>query len=129
MGKTHRIDTWECSVMPKLNVALYRDRAKLARDLSERSLEVPQLCDSPAQTFSCQTEFGFCAFVLLESDLNPTSHKVLGLLAHEAVHVACRFFEAIGEEDPAEEEFAYAVGSVASALIHDQLKWGERHAA
>ena len=45
------------------------------------------------------------------------------LLAHEAVHVAQRYFEDIGEEDPSEELRAYAVQAVTQHLVYEHTEW------
>ena len=48
--------------------------------------------------------------------------KVIELAAHEAVHVACAWCEAIGEEQPAEEEFAYMVQAATCCMLETLQK-------
>lgn len=40
-----------------------------------------------------------------------------GLAAHEATHAACDLLDMIGEEEPAAEELAYMVQSIATGII------------
>lgn len=123
--KARAIDCMECSTLPEVTVALYHDRAKLARDLTSRGMPVGEFLPSDAQTITERNGTQQISFVLMEysGDL----HSEVGLLAHEALHVAWRYFEHIGEESPAEEETAYVVGSVTGALVDAHMEWRARH--
>lgn len=51
--------------------------------------------------------------------------EIAGLLVHEAVHVVQSYFSDLGEREPASEQHAYAVQSVAQELLQayaDRLK-------
>ena len=48
-------------------------------------------------------------------------------LAHESVHVAQEMFEAIGEEKPSCEVYAYAVENATRNLMDEYLRQEKRH--
>ena len=127
MSKKRKIHFVQSAAMPEMNVALYHDRDKLQRDLRNRKIETPLFSGSAAQTFTLDVKGKEISFVLMEL---PTSHPLwvqLGLLAHEATHVATQYFAGIGEEEPGEEELAYAVQAAAGCLFDMHLSWLDKH--
>lgn len=123
--KRRKIDVWESNgVMPPISTALYHDEAKLRRDLLSRGVECPELQGAPAQTFAARIDGEEVHFVLMREGDAPL-HMQLSLLAHEAVHIAERYFDALGEEEPASEEWAYAVQAASGCLFDAHLRWLE----
>lgn len=113
-------------VMPNVETALYHDEAKLRRDLVSRGIECPELSGAPAQTFPETLDGGTVHFVLLRPSDQPLWAQ-LALLAHEATHIAERYFEELGEDEPASEERAYVVQSASGCLFDAHLRWREKH--
>lgn len=131
MGKKRKISTIEASTMPHMHVTLYHDRDKLSRDLRSRGIEMDFSASGNAQTFTLDIDGTDIAFVLLDPCDWPLWEQ-LALLAHEATHVAVRYFEGIGEEEPGDEELAYAVQAAAGCLFDMHLEWldkqkGKKH--
>ncbi len=125
MGKKRKISVIAMPVMPDLHVSLYHNRNKLQRDLRSRGIELNLSTGCDAQTFTLDVDGTDIAFVLLESCDGPLWEQ-LALLAHEATHVAVRYFEGIGEEEPGNEELAYAVQGAAGCLFDMHLTWLEK---
>ena len=126
MGKRKR-KKFDCVItgglMPAVEVSLWHDREKLKKRLAERDVEISLDKGCDGQTFTIDTGEGDIHFVLVE---NMEKHELcyqLGLIAHEATHIASRHFSAIGEDEPAEEEWAYAIEAVCSALFDQHLAW------
>ena len=121
--KKHLI--YETSVMPPMAVTLYRGLDELREGFAERGADAEAAIaklvrDVGAQTWVERLE-GFSVSVVLIEDEDAPLHQRLALLAHEATHVATRWCEAIGEEDPGEEEFAYAVQAACGVLFDEYL--------
>ena len=57
---------------------------------------------------------------------NESMASFLGIVTHEAYHLACRWMEELGEENPGEEEMAYHVEAISSALFKQLLDYFER---
>lgn len=110
-------------VLPPIEVSLWHDREKLKKRLAERDVEIELRKDCDGQTFTVDTGDGDIHFVLVEGIEKHELYDQLALLAHEATHVASRHFSSIGEEEPAEEEWAYAIEAVCSALFDMHLAW------
>ena len=126
MGMRRRnIHTWETiGIMPNLKTALYHSERKLRRDLKSRGVECPELRTAPAQTFPQTIDGGTVHFVLLRPSDQPLWSQ-LALLAHEATHIAERYFEELGESDPGSEDWASAVQSASGCLFDAHLRWLE----
>ena len=122
MSKKHKIHCIQAVVMPDMRVALYHDRDKLQRDLRKRGIEQPLATGCDAQTFTFDIDGKNIAFVMLEQSDYPLWEQ-LALLSHEATHIACRYFEGLGEEEPGSEELAYAVQAAAGCLFDMHLEW------
>ncbi|WP_165170639.1 hypothetical protein [Adlercreutzia sp. ZJ242] len=130
MSKRHKIEVFESiGVLPSVSVSLYHDRNKLSRDLRERRIEKDLLVNCHAQTFGADYGKGLVYFVLMEERQNHPLWQQLSLLAHEASHIACRYFESIGESEPAEEERAYVTQAVAGCLFDAHLQWLGKHSS
>lgn len=59
------------------------------------------------------------ALVYLQDYTGRSVAQIHALLAHEAVHVVLASFRAMGEDEPAEEQTAYAVQAVTEYLIEE----------
>ena len=124
MSKGNRsIHVHECYSVPGPTIAFYSSRSKMIKDLKSKGCTVPELDSSfDATTFDCQMEDVYVIVVLAEfKQKYPLEYK-LSCLCHEAVHVAYRHFEHIGESSPSEEEMAYTVQGVSDKLIELYLK-------
>lgn len=51
-------------------------------------------------------------------DTSGTMEQIMALVAHEACHLAWRYFEIIGDENPSEEALCYAVDS----FVYEAMK-------
>lgn len=116
------IRTLVCQMMPELEVALYTDRLEMIGALAERGVLLPPGDGAEGKAVPVTLDGSLCVFVLLDVREDRPLHARLGLLAHEAVHAAQFYFDDLGEGDPGDEEFAYAVGAVSSALFDDYLR-------
>ena len=56
---------------------------------------------------------------------NESMASFLGILTHEAYHLACRWMESLGEDNPGEEEMAYHVEAISAALFNQLLDYFE----
>lgn len=57
---------------------------------------------------------------------NESMASFLGILTHEAYHLACRWMESLGEDNPGEEEMAYHVEAISAALFDQLLDYFEK---
>ena len=57
---------------------------------------------------------------------NESMSSFLGIVTHEAYHLACRWMEELGEDKPGEEEMAYHVEAISSALFKQLLDYFEK---
>lgn len=127
MGKKHKIPCIEAiGVMPSITVALYHDRNKLSRDLRERGIEQHLSANCSAQTFHDNYGKGEIYFVMMEDCWEKPLWFQLAILAHEASHIVSYYFDDLGEEEPGEEERAYAMEAVAGCLFDAHLAWLEK---
>lgn len=121
------IHAYECETFIQAPlVSLYTSRRKLSKDLRSNGVDVPHLQDKGcayAQTFARYVDGSLVHFVLLELPSGTSKQKVFGTIAHEAFHVARSYFDlVVGEDTPAEEEYAYVVGGVAQKLAELYLQ-------
>lgn len=123
MGKKRKIDVIEAVTMPAMNVSLYHSRNKLSRDLRRHGIELDLSMSCEAQTITTELDGITASFVLMELSDDSPLWVQLGLLAHEATHVAVHYLSGIGEEEPGEEELAYAVQAAAGCLFDMHLTW------
>lgn len=120
--KRHPIYSVEKYPMPSIEVTLYFSPEKMLRDFGERGVQLEKLIsgeDFAAQVQPVMLDGDPVYVVLLDDkkvcDLSEDQQREL--LVHEAVHVAYRYFEHIGEQKPGEETWAYTVQTVASELF------------
>ncbi len=110
--------------MPPVEASLWHDRAALLGALGDRGVGIRLSDGSHAQTFNELLPDGRCiSFVLMEAVEGTSLSDQLSLLAHEAVHIAYRYMECIGEEEPGEETMAYVVEAVVSILAEQHIAW------
>ncbi len=112
-------------LMPAVEVSLWHDREKLKKRLAERGVEIALRNDCDGQTFTADTGDGDIHFVLVDDCEKHELCYQLGLIAHEATHIASRHLSALGEDEPAEEEWAYTIEAICSALFDQHLAWRE----
>ena len=57
---------------------------------------------------------------------NDSMASFLGIIAHESYHLARRWMEILGEDEPGEEEIAYHVEAISSALYKQLLDYFDK---
>lgn len=65
---------------------------------------------------------GQCVIVALREKEKSDPIEIAGLLVHEAVHIAQRYFASIGEHAPAEEQQAYAIQAFSQELMAEYAR-------
>lgn len=73
--------------------------------------------DATAHYFEAPEGRGLTVIVCLQDAAGRNPIEVAGLLVHEAVHAWQRYAEWIGEEEPGNEQEAYAVQAIAQELM------------
>lgn len=73
---------------------------------------------SIAVTTSCDTDFHVLVALNFEEARTRSVNQIKAVLVHEAVHVAQKIFEGIGELNPAHESQAYLVQAVSLFLMN-----------
>jgi hypothetical protein len=107
----------EVGAMPPLLIRTFHSKRKMQEALAKEGL-FPSL-DSDFLTFSVETDSGMASFVLIgRKDRSP---ETLGVIAHEAVHVAQAYFDGISEDSPADEEMAYVTQAAATEILRWHL--------
>lgn len=61
--------------------------------------------------------------VYMQPNLDWSAAHDAGLLAHEATHIAQRYFEYMGEHSPSKEFEAYLVGNLTAILCDKHFEW------
>lgn len=124
------------TAMPELDVKLYLSRDTALNELGDLYTQIHQEHDSGAVS----NIVGDSLLVVLmdlnilyenhEEELsgpgeldNESMGKILGVLSHEAYHLARRWMEWLGEDRPGEEEMAFHVGNIAAALYAQLLDY------
>lgn len=74
---------------------------------------------SIAITTSCDTDFHILVALNFEEARTRSVNQIRAVLVHEAVHVAQKIFEGIGELNPAHESQAYLVQAVSLFLMNE----------
>ena len=126
MTKTIKCET-TVSILPDIDIKLVHSDRKAEKIMNGFGLDCDPI-NCHAQTSYIRdnkTGAGF-HLVVMRTPVDTPHWQESGLLCHEAVHIAERYFEEIGEEQPGEEERAYVVQSVASLLIDEHFKWKKR---
>lgn len=114
-------ETQLCDLLPRISIALVHSSKKARRYLGQYGVDA-ELGSRGARTVSFSNGFETKNLVIMH-DRGGEPEQQYALLAHEAVHVAQRYFEDIGEEDPSEELRAYAVQAVTQHLVYEHRKW------
>jgi hypothetical protein len=113
--------------MPSIDLRLTHSVTKLQRWREELTGIMPT--DEPttsAATYIYHYDRHLAFIVYMTPSLDDYASSDAALLAHEAVHVAQSYFENIGEDDPASEEFAYIVQGISEYLIAKHFKWKQK---
>ena len=128
-----------CS-MPTVKVKLYLSRFEALQDLGDDYISVHQ-DHSDGATSNIIDDRILVALIDLDilksnncdnEDSKSDKHNVinnesmasfLGLITHEAYHLACRWMETLGEDNPGEEELAYHVEAISSSLFEQLLDY------
>ena len=125
----------ENHTMPSVNVKLYLSRFDALRELNDNYELVHQNHDDGATSNIIDDNLlvSLIDLDILKSN-NPDSDllsneaiaTLLGIIAHESYHLACRWMEVIGEDHPGEEELAYHVEAISAALFNQLLDYIEK---
>lgn len=107
--------------MPEIR--LYHDTGKALRYLAKSGVTEEAMPYSDAQTWL--TADGRKAVVLFGKPTGDTATDA-ALMAHEATHIALFALDAVGEDEPAEEELCYVVQAITLALCEMHFKWQQK---
>jgi hypothetical protein len=77
-------------------------------------------CNATVHRFYTEGDM-FCV-VCVDSEQVNGHYEMAGVMAHEAWHVVENYFDSIGEDEPASEQTAYAIGRVAAELTVSYLE-------
>lgn len=113
--------------LPMPELRLYHSRKKCAKFLKRHGIPFEPIETADAQTWTFHDRKGSYAVVLMDSDTAHEYWEDMGMIAHEATHIALFAFGDIGEEEPAEEETCYLVQAVTTRLCEAHFRWKERH--
>lgn len=129
--------------MPTVKVKLYLSRFDALKELNDNYVLVHQ-DHSDGATSNIIDDNLLVALIDLDilkfnnqdnEDLKSNDNKVidnesmasfLGVITHEAYHLACRWMETLGEDKPGEEEMAYHVEAISAALFEQLLDYFEK---
>ncbi len=112
--------------MPGPYLALCLTEAELryaSRNLTDQKLPFP-MTGAICSTFTNSKTNELCAIVSLSqrSQELGSAIEIAGLLVHEAVHVWQAYAEHMGEDNPGDEQEAYAVQGVAQELMAEYAR-------
>ena len=110
--------------MPELR--LYHSPKKCAKFLERHGMPFEPIEGVDAQTWTFRGDGTAYAVVLYGARGDYPYWAEMGLLSHEATHIALYALSEIGEEEPAEEETCYVVQAVATWLCKAHFKWKEK---
>ena len=113
--------------LPTLYVRLVHSKKKLRRALRHLGMN-DEATDADATTFYKEGDATFIVY-MNKNALHHDATEDIGLLAHEATHVAQGYFRAIGEEFPSDEFYAYTVQAVTQELCLSHFEWKKRRIA
>lgn len=135
-------DAVENSGMPPVKVKLYLSRFDALRELNDNYPMIHQDHDDGAVSniinddlLVVLIDLGILKFNNQGNDGldvegsqidNESMASFLGIISHEAYHLACRWMETLGEDKPGEEEMAYHVEAISSALYKQLLDYFEK---
>ena len=112
------------STLPMPEIRLYHNAEKALKYLGKSGMTEESLPYADAQTWL--TVDGRRAVVLFSKPTGDTATDA-AMMAHEATHIALFALDAIGEEEPAEEELCYVVQAITLALCEMHFKWAKKH--
>lgn len=113
--------------IPSLSLCLVHTKKKAREALRKLGMN-DELLSSDASTFYKEGDMTFVVFINKKS-LHRDAVEDIGLLAHEATHVAQGYFRAIGEECPSDEFQAYTVQAITQELCEQHFKWKKKRLA
>lgn len=116
-----------CDPIPRLKVFLAHTKKKAREALRKLGMN-DEVMPGDAITFYKEGDLDFVVFINKKS-LHRDAVEDIGLLAHEATHVAQGYFRAIGEECPSDEFQAYTVQAVTQELCDQHFKWKKKRLA
>lgn len=112
--------------LPMPELRLYHSPKKCAKFLKRHGVPFePSEC-ADAQTWTFEDDGESYAAVLFNHGLDMDYWDDMGMLAHEATHVALYALRSIGDEEPADEEMCYVVQAVTTWLCEAHFRWKER---
>lgn len=110
--------------MPELR--LYHSPRKCARFLKRHDIPFEPSQESDAQTWTFYDGGVSYAVVLYQSGIAYDYWEDMGMLSHEATHIALYALGSIGEDEPAEEEMCYVVQAITTWLCKAHFRWKEK---
>lgn len=114
------------STLPMPEVRLYHSRKKCRKFLERHRLQFEPIDGADAQTWTFRDDGVPYAVVLYDCDTKYDYWEDMGMLAHEATHIALFAFGDIGEGEPAEEEMCYVIQAITTWLCKAHFKWKEK---
>lgn len=114
--------------MPSIVICLVHSEKKARKALRSLGMNDELIPNIDASTFYREGDRQFVVFVSRDS-LHHDAAEDIGLLAHEATHVAQGYFRSIGEECPSDEFEAYTVQVVTQELCNQHFKWKKKRLA
>lgn len=114
--------------LPDVTIALTHSAKKLRR--LERMMGVasdPSELENDAYTVYRRPDPDFFIVYMNPKSLEHSLEEDVGLLAHEAVHIAQAHLDSFGESKPASEEQAYLVQAITTELVRRHSKWRKKH--
>lgn len=122
--KTNWLDRRVAKPGPYLALCLTEAELRYAsRNLTDQKLPFP-MTGAICSTFTNSKTNELCAIVSLSqrSQELGSAIEIAGLLVHEAVHVWQAYAEHMGEDNPGDEQEAYAVQGVAQELMAEYAR-------
>lgn len=90
--------------------------------------EMPEFlpADAAAQVHYITNRAGaYCCVVCFREDKHYSIEDVHKYLTHEAVHICCKAWELLGEDNPSSEFMAYSVENIAAQLFEAYRRQGK----
>lgn len=113
--------------LPVMNISLVHSMRKLREGLRRLGMNDDPV-DGDAVTCYREGSRTFLVYVAKRS-LHKDAAEDIGLIAHEATHVAQGYFLSIGEDCPSDELYAYTVQAVTQHLCDEHFKWKKKRLA
>lgn len=118
-------------MLPPIRVALTHSKRKAAAEMSRcegesnarELLDLLDCSDASASAIADPDTGERLHLVTMTPCTEWAAEEDAALLAHEAVHVATRYLDDIGEDAPGEEMTAYVVQSITKSLVGRHFEW------